>query len=322
MACMVDPRASNAAFATSVFHGVRAFQTITDAWAKWGAASRVTEWPSIRIEFLEPTVATKRTPGGMHPKTYLQMLPELKGFSIDNAEAKYLSRSGDWISVSSEADWLAFFQFLLDDHAGAHSALQLKLPKLTPMQQSLWDRGAKLAKEASEKIRSFGKSLLSNAKVETTEIDKVEQFLKTQGFSEFKSNQLLYEELGYEKSDWPDLVDNLVEQGIPGVWGNTLKLSAKAKRGSIKSLATSSFNAGVRTMWFMKFQVLPDGDGGVDGLFAIYQLNATAPKEDTTGLQVEQSFKQFVELDAHRKWKKEVAQLMPETDGKRPVQEL
>jgi len=131
----------------------------------------------------------------------------------------------------------------------------------------------------------------------------------------------VFEELGYTKEDWPELIDNLVEAGIPEVWGKTLKLAAKAKRGSVKSLATNSYLNGVRGMTYMKFQVLPDGEGGVDGLFAIYTLRATAAAE-TTGMRVEQSFKRYVELDAHAEWKKEVRQFMPEATAKKPSDEL
>jgi len=71
----------------------------------------------------------------------------------------------------------------------------------------------------------------------------------------------------------------------------------------------------------MKFQVLPDGEGGLDGLFAIYQLKAKTPSQGTA-IKTEQSFKRFVELDAHQEWKKEVRQFMPDSPAKSASGEL
>jgi hypothetical protein len=285
-----------------------ALNSIDKAWKMFHGASKTT-WPSLRIEILEPPIGTKRSPPGEHPRKYLQGLPELNGYIVMDAKISYVSVDGEEVSISSQGDWLSYLNFLEND--GLEPNLRLRFLTPNKKQESLWQKGVQAVQAVSESLRTFGKSLISAEQVEVEALNKEVDFLKAQGFTNFNGKGLVFEELGYDKADWPEVVDNLVAAGVPDVWGKSLKTAAKAKRGSIKSLTTNNYKNGVRSMGYMQFQVLPDGEGGLDGFFAIYVLSAES-KNESTGLDIEQAFKRFVELDAHKEWKKEVAQFMPE----------
>lgn len=288
---------------------------ISAAWAHWnqlGTSGKQAEWPTIMIEITQPPLGLKVTPRGMHPFKYLCEVPELQDHVMADADISYLLENGIRSSISGTNDWLSFFQFLENRFPdGTSPKLELKF-MASKMKQSLWARSFQALQDTSEKLRTFGKSLMMREKVKAEDFEKEQTFLESEGFTQFDGKGYVFEELGYTKEDWPDLVDSLVESGVPSVWGKTLKLAAKAKRGSIKSLVTFSWQDGHRIMNYMKFQVLPDGHGGVDGLFATYQLTAHSTTKKT-GIKLEQSFQRFVEMDAHQKWKKDVRQLMPET---------
>jgi len=299
-----------------------AFEFVEKAWGEWTQASPSKEWPSIEMDIIDPKVGLKQSPAGVHPAKYLQELPELEGFSVKGARINYVNKKGDLISISSHSDWHMFFQSLEGGHSGR---LKLKFPKETvqetgqaktetPTKDSTWWSAWSSTKEAlmkvSEKMRTFGKKLLDGQKVEEADLHAQIDALQAKGFSDFDGRGLIFEELGYTKSDWDELIDTMVDYGVPEKWSKSLKLAAKARRGSVKSLMASSFKNGKRTMMYMKFQVFPDGNDGIDGFFAIYKLDATTQEEQTTSPKTEQTFKKYVEMDAHNEWKREVKQYL------------
>ena len=146
--------------------------------------------------------------------------------------------------------------------------------------------------------------------VKENEIEESLAKLKEVKFTEFATNGFVMEELGYSQDDWIELVNCLEKNGLPSYFGQALKLAAKAKRGSNKSIRCMDFNNGIRSKLYMKFQVSRDPDGGVDALIAIYRIDAVDPTEGTTDIEVEQTFKRFVELDAERTWRSEVKQFL------------
>jgi len=317
IACIGLTESASAGF---LFEGIGALGSLSSAWQKWSSNSATKrECPQIQLDIMEPKIGLKAIPCGMHPNKYLQELPELQNFLISDAEIWYLnSQNGLRFTISNPYDWEAFFASL-ENRA---SALHLKLKTESKPQPSLWEKGTQLVQPASEKLRTFGKSLIKEQAVEVKELEKEQENLAKQGFTNFSSRAMVFEELGYDKKDWPDLVSNLVESGLPGVWGKTLIFAAKAKRSGTKSLTTNNYQNGVRTMYYLKLQVLPDGEGGVDGLFAIYELKAAAAAEKT-GIKVEQSFKRFVELDAHQGWKnfnQRGQTFLPDAEGSPPAE--
>lgn len=66
-------------------------------------------------------------------------------------------------------------------------------------------------------------------------------------------------------------------------------------------------------MNYMKLKVMPNGKGEIDGFFAMYKLAAKADTEKTS-VPIEQSFKRYVELDAHREWKHKVREFLPDVE--------
>eukprot|EP00415_Alexandrium_ostenfeldii_P000939 UN0939 len=135
---------------------MRGFETLGRAWEKWSVNAGSKEWPSIRIEILEPASGVKITPPGLHPKKFLEQLPELHSYIISDAVITYDFR-GDQIEVTSEGDWHAFFSHLDDAHRPT-----LSLRFLTPITStsSLWARSSRAIQAASEKLRNFGKALI------------------------------------------------------------------------------------------------------------------------------------------------------------------
>jgi len=272
------------------------------------------------MEIIQPHIGQKQSPLGVHPAKYLQELPELDGYIVIDAIISYVNTNGLIISITSQSDWHMFFQSL--DH-GSPGRLKLKFPEKskqatsTSSTDSYWSALRAVGREAlgqvSSKMRTFGKQLLNSAQVEETAFEKQLALIESQGFSEFDAKGLLFEELGVEKKHWDEMVDQMKEYGFPEKWTKSLKLAAKNKRGSVKSLMSSSHKEGVRTMMYMKFQIFPDGNDGIDGLFAIYKLDATSP-EQATSPKTENNFKKYVEMDAQREWKREVGQFLPDTN--------
>ena len=154
------------------------------------------------------------------------------------------------------------------------------------------------------------KKLFAGADAKQAEIESLIDQMKDHGFSTFGGQALVWEELGYHKDDWPDVVDNLVKVGLPENFADTLKLAAKSKRGSHKVYFHSMKENGVRRVTYFKAQVLPSGDDQIDSFIAAYVLHAVDQSETMTSVPVEQAFKRFTELDAARQWKSEVHQFM------------
>lgn len=165
----------------------------------------------------------------------------------------------------------------------------------------------------SEKMRTYCKQLLAADEVEPNQLQVEVDFLKVQGWAKFENQAVVFEELGYSRKDWPDVVDGLVDQGLPEGFAKALKLAAKAQRGSNKSLRNTVYQNGERTMRFMKFQVVCHDDS-VDALIALYSLNCTSTSpEAVSDAETEQSFKRFVEYDAQIHWRKDVKQFLQES---------
>jgi len=176
----------------------------------------------------------------------LQDLPDLQNYIVENGHVYYYDHNGNTIYISSELDWITFFG--AQEGLRTTRTLNLEFPTRNVKQQTWWEQGVEAAQKASDKLRTFGKTLMMGENVEKSALEQEQLNLESQGFTAFDGKGAVFEELGIAKEDWPDYIDTLVEAGLPEVWGKTLKLAAKARRGSIKSLATNSFEEGVRQM--------------------------------------------------------------------------
>ena len=173
--------------------------------------------------------------------------------------------------------------------------------------------------QMSESIRKCLKALIHQSDPNDEELEKLTSHLKERGFVSFSGSSVVWEELGYTKDDWNELVDTLE---MPEKIATALKLAAKAKRGSNKTQWCVSVKNGLRTMYYMKVQVMCDENGFLDALIALYRFDAAENVEEGrpwTDIETERRFKRFVELDAQREWKSEVKQFMHDTEVQEPL---
>ncbi len=164
--------------------------------------------------------------------------------------------------------------------------------------------------QLSQKHREVLKNLFASKDPKDKEIEECLAKLKDANFTDFDNKAFVTEELGYGVDDWIEVVNCLEKSGLPPDFGQALKLAAKAKRGSNKALRCMKIANGNRSMLYMKFQVTRNADGEVDALIAIYRVDSADPTMGKTNIEIEQTFKRFVELDAERTWRSEVQQFL------------
>lgn len=219
-----------------------AVQEGVKAWAKIQGVGETekpkTPLPSLVFDIVEPPIGRKIKPEGEDPVHYLKQLPELFDFALADAKMSYKYEGRDNY-ITTEGDWLSFFHFLGRNYVTNELTVRFTT-RVESSQMSIWERTQAAVAAASEKLRTFGKSLISKEEVQQTDLDKEVDFLKEKGFSDFQGHGVVFEELGYLPEDWPAVVDQLVEGGLPEVWGKGIKLAAKARTGSNKNMITTS----------------------------------------------------------------------------------
>lgn len=160
------------------------------------------------------------------------------------------------------------------------------------------------------------KKHLANAQIDTTELDKLLAGF-TDRLENFYGDGYVQEERGYTLEDWNEVVDNLVEIGLPQALGKSLKLSARAKGGSNKALFKTEVRGSMRIMHYLKVQILPAAEGRIDALLAVYRLDARVAEDTdaktTTSMKDENDFRRYVELQAAQNWKEKALNFQDST---------
>ena len=169
--------------------------------------------------------------------------------------------------------------------------------------------------QLSGKHREILKNLFASKDTKDKEIEECMVKLNETGYSHFRTDGFVQEELGYTVEDFQEIVDDLVDAGLPEKFGRGLKRAAKGEDDGTFHIMT--VENGVRNWLYMKFQVSPNEHELVDALIAIYRVNAEdLTQEGQTSIESEQAFKRFVELDAERTWRSEVQQFLdPSSDA-------
>ena len=263
--------------------------------------------PALPIDIQKPFVGKKQVPKGQSPMPYLRGLPELQGYSVDHADVSYWcpARQAD-IKVSCADDWKAYFETL---SAGKAPELVVQCP------WSLKMKARPVVAQLSGKHREILKNLFASKDTKDKEIEECMVKLNETGYSHFRTDGFVQEELGYTVEDFQEIVDDLVDAGLPEKFGRGLKRAAKGEDDGTFHIMT--VENGVRNWLYMKFQVSPNEHELVDALIAIYRVNAEdLTQEGQTNIESEQAFKRFVELDAERTWRSEVQQFLdPSSDA-------
>ena len=285
-----------------------ALKLFNEGWKTWSMGKEQKSSPALPIDIQKPFVGKKQVPKGQSPMPYLRGLPELQGYSVDHADVSYWcpARQAD-IKVSCADDWKAYFE---TSSAGKAPELVVQCP------WSLKMKARQVVAQLSGKHREILKNLFASKDTKNKEIEECMVKLNETGYSHFQTDGFVQEELGYTVEDFQEIVDDLVNAGLPETFGRGLKRAAKAKGGSNKAIRSMTVENGVRTMLYMKFQVSPNEHELVDALIAIYRVNAVDPTQGQTNIESEQAFKRFVELDAERTWRSEVQQFLdPSSDA-------
>ena len=282
-------------------------QWFNEGWKTWSMGKEQKSSPALPIDIQKPFVGKKQVPKGQSPMPYLRGLPELQGYSVDHADVSYWcpARQAD-IKVSCADDWKAYFETL---SAGKAPELVVQCP------WSLKMKARPVVAQLSGKHREILKNLFASKDTKDKEIEECMVKLNETGYSHFRTDGFVQEELGYTVEDFQEIVDDLVDAGLPEKFGRGLKRAAKGEDDGTFHIMT--VENGVRNWLYMKFQVSPNEHELVDALIAIYRVNAEdLTQEGQTNIESEQAFKRFVELDAERTWRSEVQQFLdPSSDA-------
>ena len=282
-------------------------QWFNEGWKTWSMGKEQKSSPALPIDIQKPFVGKKQVPKGQSPMPYLRGLPELQGYSVDHADVSYWcpARQAD-IKVSCADDWKAYFETL---SAGKAPELVVQCP------WSLKMKARPVVAQLSGKHREILKNLFASKDTKDKEIEECMVKLNETGYSHFRTDGFVQEELGYTVEDFQEIVDDLVDAGLPEKFGRGLKRAAKGEDDGTFHIMT--VENGVRNWLYMKFQVSPNEHELVDALIAIYRVNAEdLTQEGQTSIESEQAFKRFVELDAERTWRSEVQQFLdPSSDA-------
>ena len=282
-------------------------QWFNEGWKTWSMGKEQKSSPALPIDIQKPFVGKKQVPKGQSPMPYLRGLPELQGYSVDHADVSYWcpARQAD-INVSCADDWKAYFETL---SAGKAPELVVQCP------WSLKMKARPVVAQLSGKHREILKNLFASKDTKDKEIEECMVKLNETGYSHFRTDGFVQEELGYTVEDFQEIVDDLVDAGLPEKFGRGLKRAAKGEDDGTFHIMT--VENGVRNWLYMKFQVSPNEHELVDALIAIYRVNAEdLTQEGQTNIESEQAFKRFVELDAERTWRSEVQQFLdPSSDA-------
>jgi len=246
------------------------------------------------------------------------------------------------ITIMDERDWQGLYE----------SGCKSKLDKLTLYICSP-DPGAGLitvlqAREPttyeslSAKGRKFFKKLLNSESATKDELQKVTAKLEARKYRDFSSNAVVWEERGMSKEDWAASVKKLEVQGLAPEIGEAWKLALNNTGGSKKSTYTSVWltpqSQATRKPWenenqnipdkkqsrrmtyYTMFQVIPIGNSRFDILVALNQNVCFIDEEGMknpalTGVQAEQDFSDYIELDSSARFKKKVQLLLEDSDS-------
>lgn len=255
------------------------------------------------------------------------------GIDITKCALSYMDSEGTIINISTAQDLQMCYKtaknktltIFVKPRDNALTTMQTSPPP-PPLPHGRWGimtdgmkkKMKEVSDEVSDHIRSTWKAFFNTLETCPKKLSETSEELTKLGYSEFMSNAVVYEELATNSETWTDLVETMVESGLPSTMGKTLKLVIQNKRGSKKSAYSSLWIDGPESMtrvsYYIKFQVIVKGDNEFDILIALNQNQCKIPKGDmspaVTGTVADQRFKQFIRLDSEMQWQAEVQQLI------------